>query len=450
MSIGAISTENLSNFSLYLEPSPEEKKEELESSLGKEKKEEDKKCEEVALDNLETIKRKRKTGEQEGPDKIKKQTRKITSLQEYKQAEYRRREGNIREILTKELEIANSAPDPEKIKGKFLNYLREETIDQLKKSALSEVGHRSDVMSKHTEYSLNGLVFDINVAYAQGQRKTMEDRFVIEEIVFGAPDRRQKGLVCAVMDGHGGDWVAEWASKELAGVIQQTLNKEKELTEEGIWNGLKLAFTYFNEQVIEKAGKDYTLYMDQQDKDKAKVALLGGSTCTLILVLDQQIWTCNLGDGASVLYASKTQRKLILATEQKPSDPRFQKGIEKRSGFVEELILKDGKKGGMRVNGSLGCARAFGNFYLGNHNSVSPLTARPKITSIPTIGEGETIVIACDGFWDVCSKDSCGKALYATQEEVPEGEKIARYFVDTALQAGSQDNVTMILIQRKK
>jgi serine/threonine protein phosphatase PrpC len=56
------------------------------------------------------------------------------------------------------------------------------------------------------------------------------------------------------------------------------------------------------------------------------------------------------------------------------------------------------------------------------------------------------MVMACDGLWDVISNDECIAKVTDALEKDQSGQYISRMLVDEALQRGSTDNITCMVI----
>lgn len=85
-------------------------------------------------------------------------------------------------------------------------------------------------------------------------------------------------------------------------------------------------------------------------------------------------------------------------------------------------------------------ARALGDFNLHPY-----ITARPQIHGPFSIGEGSQasfLIIACDGLWDVVPDEEAVQLVLENSDP----EEAAMMLRSTALQKGSEDNISLVVI----
>ncbi len=245
-----------------------------------------------------------------------------------------------------------------------------------------------------------------------GQREAMEDEHLTASFVLEVGGNWFPIHLFAVFDGHDGNQAAQFLKEKLAEELGRALLEfnPEELTDEGIWNALKLTFVRLNDRFQEARS---------------------GSTATVLMILDEKAWVANVGDSRTILVKDDGTT-IALSEDAKPSTERFEKGIEKRGGHVFAG----------RVNLQLAVARAVGDRGLGQ-----AVSSRAKITMIPLseIGVGSHFVLACDGIFDVASSRQVGAAVHAHREEA--AEVLAQNIVNSAYVAGSQDNLSAMVIE---
>jgi len=91
-----------------------------------------------------------------------------------------------------------------------------------------------------------------------------------------------------------------------------------------------------------------------------------------------------------------------------------------------------------RVNGQLAVSRA-----LGDHSFKPHVTSEPQITEIEITQKNRTLVMACDGLWDVLEDQETIDII--SNEEDP--SQAAMKLRDTAFNRGSGDNISVIVIK---
>jgi len=139
------------------------------------------------------------------------------------------------------------------------------------------------------------------------------------------------------------------------------------------------------------------------DRDMKKVPTLmaddgtvpGGSTaCAVWIFKDQsQIYSANVGDSRFIL--SYNGRAVPVTVDHKPSAACERARIARAGGYVEND----------RVNGTLGVARAFGDFTFKKSANVKPheqpVIALPDVRAVAIDSSIDFMVIASDGVWDL-------------------------------------------------
>lgn len=81
-----------------------------------------------------------------------------------------------------------------------------------------------------------------------------------------------------------------------------------------------------------------------------------------------------------------------------------------------------------------------------NQENVCIVSPNPKITSYPL--DFEYLVLACDGLYDVATTDEVGQAVKTMHDKGETAELMAKRLVYSALQRGSRDNVSVIVVKR--
>lgn len=249
--------------------------------------------------------------------------------------------------------------------------------------------------------------YEVGVCHYIGRRPTMEDQHLATTFNLNVMGKVYPVQIFGVFDGHGGPEAAIHVRENLQRVFLQTLERfcSKELTDENIWNALKIAC------VTLKVG------FDQRH---------AGTTATIAMILDGKLWTANVGDSRTIL-----DNGIQLSEDAKPDDPNYQNGIENRGGKVIQG----------RVNGILAVARAIGD------HSVGAVSSRPKITVYPmaSIPKGTQLILTCDGVYDVASTRQVAAATRAHRQQ--SAEELAKNIVYSAYQANSWDNLSALVVK---
>lgn len=256
----------------------------------------------------------------------------------------------------------------------------------------------------HTE-EVSG--YEVGVCHFIGRRPTMEDEHLATAFDLNIQGEIYPVQLFGIFDGHGGSAASIYVKQNLEKELHETLLEfcERELNNKNIWNALKITFAKLN-----------TKFLESQS----------GTTATVAMILDGNLWTANVGDSRTIL-----DNGIQLSEDAKPSDPYYKKGIENRGGKVYFN----------RINGMLAVARA-----VGDHN-VGAVNPRPKITVYPLsmIPERSHLILTCDGIYDVSSTRQIAKAVQSNKEQSP--EELAKNIVYSAFQARSGDNLSALVVK---
>lgn len=258
----------------------------------------------------------------------------------------------------------------------------------------------------------------------QGKRPTMEDAHA--HIV------KNNQAFFGIFDGHGGNKAAEIAAKKLPEYFFNTIPN----------NPIQKALVQAFEKTDAQIGKE---------TDSGTTALVA-----YINIEDKTGYFAWAGDSRGLVIRNS---KIIAATQDhKPDSPHEQARIESFGGKIDFL-------GVPRING-LAVSRSLGDR---EYKQMTPnaIIALPDIKKWQ-ISAGDVILLACDGVWDVVSNEQAAQlvinALKSAPKKIKEVKKqkgelsledsnskvllyAARVLRDTAYEKGSQDNISVLVIQ---
>lgn len=269
------------------------------------------------------------------------------------------------------------------------------------------------------------------VAHVQGVRDSQEDGHV-----WGACRLEHHSPIpfFGICDGHGGTGARDFLEAHLSECIQDSFRQE-------FSDGTLPTEPLEREKRIEKVLVQVPLLVEAELKTWRTLhpeSSPGGATLTMAFVIDNQVWTVNVGDSRTVVHDERGATQLTRDAD--PSDPAFRRTVERMGGEV-----RGSSRVGFRVFGAvsaLAVARSIGD------SEVTGVVARPKVTRYPVPPGGCRLVLACDGLWDVCSTRQAGDAVdrFSQQGAIPRGETMASLLVKTAIGRGSQDNVSAMVV----
>uniref|UniRef100_A0A8R7V3K9 protein-serine/threonine phosphatase n=2 Tax=Triticum urartu TaxID=4572 RepID=A0A8R7V3K9_TRIUA len=272
-----------------------------------------------------------------------------------------------------------------------------------------------------------------------------------------------------VYDGHGGVQVANYCRDRLHAVLVEELGR----TERPL-SGVSWGTVEFKKQ-WEKAFVDVFCMVDDEVGGKvirgggqgvgtrglakaAEVEPLApetmGSTAVVAVVWFSHIIIANCGDSRAVLCRGK--QAMPLTVDHKPNRKDEYARIEAAGG---KIIQWDG----YRVFGVLSMSRSIGDWYL--KPWIIPV---PEVTVVPRQKEDEFLILASDGLWNVLSnQEVCdvarkrillwhkkniidsSSAERSGDSSDPAAQEAAEYLSKLALQKGSKDDITVIVVDLK-
>jgi len=213
-------------------------------------------------------------------------------------------------------------------------------------------------------------------------------------------------LYC-IFDGHGGNLTAKLCVKKYPEIFRKCL--------------LENPFDY------ELAFKNSFLLMDKEIKETNAMEV--GNTATVVFINNKLLYCANVGDSSCCLIGNKAE---FITTEDKCTDQKEMKRIEKAGGHII-----DG-----RIEGILAVSRGLGDFDLKNKG----LTAEPHVTKKLIDHSINYCVLASDGVWDVLKPEDVSKIIHETNNI----DDMAKVIVEKAVEKGSEDNISCIVIELNK
>lgn len=173
---------------------------------------------------------------------------------------------------------------------------------------------------------------------------------------------------------------------------------------------------------------------DLQSKD------VSGCTSVTCMITPKYIICANAGDSRCVLGTNDMVK--AMSEDHKPFDEGERKRIENAGGVVQWK----------RVDGDLAVSRALGDFQYKNRDDLPPqqqkVSCEPDIVIHERSPNDDVLLLACDGLWDVMSNEEAidkVRSIYALGES--NVVLIAEEMIDTALNKGSRDNISAIIVK---
>lgn len=252
-----------------------------------------------------------------------------------------------------------------------------------------------------------------------------------------------------VYDGHGGAQVADYCRDRMHLALAEEIELLKEdliigSTKDDCQDLWRKAFTSCFLKVDDEVG-------GKVNREPVAPETVG-STAVVAIVCSSHIIVSNCGDSRAVLCRGK--EPLALSVDHKPNRDDEYARIEAAGGKVIQW-------NGHRVFGVLAMSRSIGDRYL------KPwIIPEPEVMFLPRAKDDECLILASDGLWDVMTnEEACdlarrrillwhkknGSELSSLRGEGidPAAQAAAEYLSNRALQKGSKDNITVIVVDLK-
>ncbi|KAL6559987.1 hypothetical protein OROGR_005104 [Orobanche gracilis] len=277
-----------------------------------------------------------------------------------------------------------------------------------------------------------------------------------------------------VYDGHGGSQVANYCCDRIHFALEEELKNVKDVLADGITRDTRQVLwenvltSCFLKVDYEVGGKTSRVGPEGDDGNMSASVPIApetvGSTAVVAVVCSSHIIVANCGDSRAVLYRGK--EAIALSVDHKPSREDEYARIEASGGKVIQW-------NGHRVFGVLAMSRSIDK-EPDDSGEVSELRDRylkpwiipkPEVMFVPRAREDDCLVLASDGLWDVMSNEEvCELArkriliwhkkngtnpLVRGEGVDPAAQAAAKYLSNVALQKGSKDNISVIVVDLK-
>ncbi|CAM8906665.1 hypothetical protein QQ045_011011 [Rhodiola kirilowii] len=260
-----------------------------------------------------------------------------------------------------------------------------------------------------------------------------------------------------VYDGHGGCQVANYCRDRIHSALLEEIKMIEDADDKLRLNSQEQwekAFTSCFQKVDDEVGGISSQGVNENTETCLEPVAPGtvGSTAVVALVCSSHIIVANCGDSRAVLFRGKEAK--ALSVDHKPEREDEYARIESSGGKVI-------KWNGHRIMGVLAMSRSIGDRFL------KPwIIPEPEIMLIHRAREDECLILASDGLWDVMSNE---EACEAARKRIllwhkkngstptadrghgidPAAQSAAEYLLMLAMQKGSKDNISVIVVDLK-
>ena len=254
--------------------------------------------------------------------------------------------------------------------------------------------------------SKNNYIFK---SFSYHEDKNLKYRQSMEDIGVTLPDfiPEKKYSLFGIFDGHGGNDVVKYIKDRLPEIIKTNILNNNSY-DNSMETKISLAFNKIDEELK---------FYDSEHT---------GSTATILLLNDDQIYCANVGDSSAFIIYDNYLKKINI--DHKCSDPKEE----------ERIIRSGGKITKNRVMGQLVLSRCLGDLYCKKYG----------VSNIPDISINKLernikyIVVASDGVWDVVGEND----LMKLSKNGKNADGFCKDLVKLAIDKDSKDNVSCIVI----
>lgn len=337
----------------------------------------------------------------------------------------------------------------------------------------AELAHRLTVRNEDHTHDAYSATMGIKFARCEDivSRSYMEDRTYccLNEPTVAAT---RPVALFAVFDGHSGDYVASQLQSQYARVFTQLYTEKMENTSDRSLQDL--SYEAKMERVFEKTSQrlDREIlekdYLRQQKSLRCGIQDLvyAGSVSVVAAVIPfvqtmqsvysikagVEVFLSHVGDCRAVL--SRDGQAIQLTEDHKPSLRSEKARIESAGGWVQNG----------RVNGGLGVSRSFGDIqfkafsqcagFVGDETSPRGIWGvHQQVISKPDFyhfvvddTSYEFMILASDGLWDVFPSQDAVNFVRKRLVTDPDLDKAAQALVQKAIQKGTQDNTSVVIV----
>ncbi|KAK9794905.1 hypothetical protein WJX73_003566 [Symbiochloris irregularis] len=325
---------------------------------------------------------------------------------------------------------------------------------------LSTLATRAEVPAPLAPRSLGPVSFGI--AQSRGLRPYMEDYAQVIasfQLVNRAGATVSDGVVrsfAGVFDGHNGALAAEHACRRLHKLLAADAALERCTGEPGASpaesmaavGALERAFLAMDSEILQACK---TTQPPQQD----------GSTCLVLLRIGESLWAAHAGDSRAVM--SRGGHGIRLTQDHKPLPFSAEADrVRAAGGSVENAFgwrVVGPARGDRKLSCGLAVSRALGDLDFKEPQRL--VESRPEVSHYGLQPGDAFVIAASDGLWDVLSDQRAvdiaqavlavvGGSSYGSSQPSRATDTLARAAADAllaeALAAGSQDNITVVLM----
>jgi len=291
------------------------------------------------------------------------------------------------------------------------------------------------------------IVSSFSVASEQGRRKNMEDVYMVNGSIQDDPSKSY----FAVFDGHAGSRAAEYCGQRMLDNVTSTAAWRRGNAKEAMRYGIQRT-----EQAYLRAAL------------AASPKWFDGTTAVACVIIERQATIGWVGDSRAVLGRYATAEgwtSVSLSLDHKPTQPSERERIIASGGNIGRSVKEANARNVRAVAGArcpvfcfgahpaapmrcypggLSLSRSIGDVTLKYH-SIKCVIGDPDVEQAEiNLDTDRFLILGCDGIWDVLSNDA---AVAIVANAHAKKQDAAKALVRAALQSGSTDNMTVVVVK---
>lgn len=297
-------------------------------------------------------------------------------------------------------------------------------------SSSTQAGGAQTAGSRHIPAYVCKTLLESGHTSLQGPRPTMEDRIIMhddlnEHFPHTLSAQTNRALY-AVFDGHAGDEAAILASE----IVDHCIVTEA-------------AFTSSSTESVRQSLADGLVKADAKIVDTGNAQKwAAGATAVVVAIVGERLYSANLGDSEAIVCVNKGNTRIphVLVHKHKPTDDRER----------DRIIAAGAPVFRGRILGKLAVSRALGDAEYKLPKTKANFVSNEAYTACLDLNEThEFIVVACDGLWDKLTHQEVIDFVHEHLALGQNSQQISEVLAQHALDKGSRDNVTVIIVLLK-
>lgn len=267
---------------------------------------------------------------------------------------------------------------------------------------------------------------ECGVVSVKGKREKQEDMFSLRSLSVMPLGEEEpvRAHLAAVYDGHRGVEASKFATVEFPALVRKSLARRHRTSDTA---ALRVAWEALS-----------SLYL--------RTGHQSGSTAAIALLCEGALTVLNCGDSRVVLVSQGVDSKgnpsgvVAFATEDHGAGvPEEMKRITDAGG---EVSCKLGRARVHAADWTLALSRSLG----GSEWRSACIIPQPDVTTLRLTDVNTAVIVASDGLWCVIDNDRAAALVEGWRIQGKTATESAQLLIDTALEQGSPDNCTVIVM----